>query len=69
MEPVRLSDDSSDQYQMSHLGDETEPDTEPEGANLGGVEETTRSWNHGPRLVETHGNNRPRTVRISTNSG
>jgi len=26
MEPVRLSDDSSDEYQMSHPGNETEPD-------------------------------------------
>jgi len=33
MEPVRLSDASSDQYQMSHPGNETELDTEPEGAN------------------------------------
>ena len=69
MEPVRLSDDSSDEYQMSHPGDETEPDTEPEGANLGGADETTPRRRRGPRLVETHGNNRPRTVRISTNSG
>jgi len=69
MEPVRLGDDSSDEYQMSHLGDETEPDTEPEGANLGGVDETTPRRRRGPRLVERHGNIRPRTVRISTNSG
>jgi len=69
MEPVRLSDDSSDEYQMSHPGDETEPDTEPEGANLSGADETTPRPHRGPRLVETHGNHRPRTVRISTNSG
>jgi len=69
MEPVRHSDDSSDEYQMSHPGDETEPDTEPEGANLSGADETTPRHRRGPRLVETHGNNRPRTVRISTNSG
>jgi len=68
MEPVRLSDDSSDEYQMSHPGDETEPDTEPEGANLSGADETTPRRRRGPRLVETDGNNRPRTVRISTNS-
>jgi len=69
MEPVHLSEVSSDEYQMSHPGDETEPDTEPEGANLGGADETTPRGRRGPRLVETHGNNRRRTVRISINSG
>jgi len=69
MEPVRLSDHSSDEYQMSHPGHETEPDTEPEGANLGGADETTPRCRRGPPEVETHRNNRPRTVRISTNSG
>jgi len=69
MEPVRLGDDSSDEYQMSHPGDETEPDTEPEGAILGGADETTPRGRRGPRLVETLGHNRPRTVRISTNAG
>jgi len=48
MEAVRLSHDSSDEYQMSHPGDETEPDTEQEGANLGGADETT------PCLVVGH---------------
>jgi len=62
MKPVRLSDDSSDKYQMSHPADETEPDTELEGANLGSADETTPIRRCGPRLVETHGNNRPRTV-------
>jgi len=61
-EPFRLGDDSSDEYQMSHPGDETEPDTVPEGANLGGVDETTPRPRRGPRLVETHRNYRPRTV-------
>jgi len=69
IEPIHLSNDSSDEYQMSHPGDETEPDTEPEGANLGGADETTPRRRRGPRLMEIHGNNRPRTVRISTNSG
>jgi len=68
MEPVRLSDNSSDEYMMSHPGDETERDIEPEGGNLGGADETTPRCRHGPRLVETHGNNRPTTMRISTNS-
>jgi len=69
MEPVRLSDDSRDEYPMSHPGNETQLDTEPAGANLGGADETTPRRRRGPRLVETHGNNRPSTVRISTNSG
>jgi len=69
MEPVHLSDDSSDEYPMSHPGDESEPETEPEGANLSGAHDTTPRRRGGPRLVDTHGNNRPRTVRISTNSG
>jgi len=68
MEPFHLSDDRSHEYQMSHPGDETEPDTEPEGAPLGGADETTPRHRRGPRLVETQGNNRPWTVRISTNS-
>jgi len=48
MEPVGLSDDSSDEYQMSHPGDQTELNTEPEGANLGGVDETTPRRRRGP---------------------
>ena len=69
MEPVPLSDDSSNEYQMSHPGDETEPDTEPEGVNLGGADKTISTHRCKPRLVEKHGNKRPRTMRISTNSG
>ena len=48
MEPVRLGDDSSDEYMMSHPGDETELDIEAEGANLGGVDETTPRRRCGP---------------------
>jgi len=48
MEPVSHSDNSSNEYQMSHLGDEPEPDTEPEGANLGGSDETTPRGRRGP---------------------
>jgi len=50
MEPVSLSDDSSDEYQMSHPGDETEADTEPGGANLCGADETTPRRRRGPQL-------------------
>jgi len=48
MEPVGRSDASSDEYQMSHPGDETEPDTEPEEANLGGTDETIPRRRRGP---------------------
>jgi len=54
---------------MSRPGDETQPETKPAGANLGSADKTTPRRRRGPRLVETHGNNHPRTVRISTNSG
>jgi len=53
MEHVCLSHDSSDEYQMSHPDDKTEPDTEREGANLGGADETPPRRRRGPRLVET----------------
>ena len=69
MEPVGHSDNSSDKYQMSHQGDKTELDTEPEGENLCGADVTTPRSRRGPRSVETHGTNRPRTVPILTNSG
>jgi len=69
MEPVRHSDDSSNQYQISNPGDETEPETEPAGESLSGADERTLRRGYGPQSVETHGNNRPRTVRISSNSG
>ena len=48
MDPVLLSDASTDEYHMSHQGDETEPDTKPEGANLGGTEQTTPRRCRGP---------------------
>ena len=70
MEPVRLSDDSTDEYQMLHLADETEPDTEPDIEDLGSADERTSRRRRGPRLADTPGgNNRLRTVRILTNSG
>ena len=69
MEPDSLSEHSSDEYQMSHPGDETELDTEPEGAHLGGPDEITPRPRRRPRFVETQGNNCPRTMRIATNCG
>jgi len=61
IERVGLRDDTSDQYQMSYLCDKTEPDTAPEGANFSDADETTPRRRRGPRLVETHRNNRLRT--------
>ena len=70
MESVRLSDESTDKYQMLHLAYETEPDTEPDEEDLGSADERTSRGRRGPRLAETPSrNNRPRTVRSSTNSG
>ena len=70
MEPVHLSDDhSSDPYQKPHLADEMELDTEPDIEDLGSADETTSKRRHVLRLAETYRNNRPRTMRISTNSG
>ena len=69
MEPVRLRNDSADEYEISHLADETELDTEPDAEDLGSADERTSTRRRRPRLAETPGNNRPRTVGISTNSG
>ena len=69
MEPVLLSHDSSDKYQMSDQNDKTKLNTKPEGENLADMDETTPRRRRGPQWVEIHGNNHPRTVRISTNSG
>jgi hypothetical protein len=48
MEPVCLSDDSSDKYQMSHLANETEPDTEPNIEDLGSADERLSRRRRGP---------------------
>jgi len=40
MKPVRLSDDSRDEYSMSHPGDQTEPDNDPEAESGGTADET-----------------------------
>ena len=70
MEPVRLSNDSTNEYPILHLADDTEPDTEPDVEDLSSADERTSRRCCRPQLAETPGrNNRPRTVRISTNSG
>ena len=53
---------------MSHLGNKTKPNTEPEGTEIGCVDETTLRGRGRLRSVVTAINNLPRSVRISTNS-
>jgi len=64
-----LSDDSTDEYQSSHITDQTELDTEPdidENDNADGTRSITR---HQSRAREKRTNNRVSTIRISTTSG
>ena len=49
MERVGFRDHTSHEYQMSHLGDKTEPDTAPEGANSSDADETTPRRHRVPR--------------------
>ena len=69
IEAVPLSDDSSDEYQASYQGDETEPDTEPDIEELDSADGTPSGRRRESQAAERQGNNRPRTVRISTTSG
>ena len=69
IEAVRLSDDSSDEYQASRQGDETEPDTEPDIEDLDSADGTPSGRRRESLAADRQGNNRPRTVRISTTSG
>jgi hypothetical protein len=71
IETVRLSDDSSDEYQNSHRSDETESDTEPDAEENDNPDHNTES---GPRRRSRTGdrrqtNTRVSTVRVSTTSG
>ena len=64
-----LSDDSSDEYENSHISDQTELDTEAatdENDNADGTISITR---YQSQAGEKRSNNRVSTVRISTNSG
>jgi len=68
-EIFHLSNHSSDEYQNSHISDQTELDTEPdtdENDNADGTRSRTRRQS---RAREKRTNNRVSTVRISTTSG
>jgi len=68
-EIFHLSDDSSDEYQNSHISDQTKLDTEPdtdENDNAEGPRSITR---HQSRAREKRTNNKVLTVRIWTTSG
>jgi len=68
-EIFHLSDDSSDEYQNSHLSDQNELDTEPdtdENDNTDGTRSISRDQS---RAGEKQTHNRVSTVQISTSSG
>jgi len=68
-ETVRLSDDSSDEYQDSHISDETELDIEPDAECDATPDSTASGPPHRSRTAGRQSNNRMTTVRISTTSG
>jgi len=68
-EIFHLSDDSSDEYQNSHISDQTELDTEPDPDENHNADDTRSITRHQSRAGEKRTNNRVSTVRISTTSG
>ena len=68
---VRLSNESSDDYQKSHRSDETESDTEPDAEDNDVPDDDTESGScHRSRTADTRQANTPvSTVRVSTPSG
>lgn len=68
MEPVHLSDDSSDEYHAPDYGEETEPDTEPDVEDLDSADGTLSGRLRASQTAERQGNNDLRTLRISTTS-
>jgi len=69
IETVRLSDDSSDEYQAAHQGDETEPDTEPDVEDHDSADNTPSGRGRESQAAGRQGNKRAWVVRISTTSG
>jgi len=63
------SDDSSDEYQNSHISDQTEFDTEPDTGENDNADDTRSITRHQSRAGEKRTTNRVSTVRISTTSG
>ena len=68
IEAVPLSDDTSDEYQVSCHGDETEPDTEPDIVELDSADGTPSGRRRESQAAERQGSNHLRTIRISTTS-
>jgi len=64
-----LCDDSSDEYQNSHISDQTELDTEPDTDENNNADDTRSITRHQSQAGEKRTNNRVSTVRISTTSG
>ena len=69
IETVRLSDDSSDEYQASRQGDVTDPDTEPHAEDHDSAANTPSGRRRKSQAAGRHGNKRAQVVRISTTSG
>jgi len=68
-ETVRLSDDSSHEYEDSHGLDQTESDTEPDAEDDDIPDATGAGLRHGSRTADKQTNNWVSTVRASTTSG
>jgi len=68
-ESFHLSDDSSDEYQNSHISDQTELDTEPDTDENDNADDTRSITRYQSQAGEKGTNNRVSTVRISTTSG
>jgi len=68
-ETVRLSDDSSDEYDDSRGSDQTESDTEPDAEDDNIPDATGAGLCHRSRTADKQTNNRVSTVRVSTTSG
>ena len=68
-ETIRLSDDSSDEYQNSRRSDQTELDTEPDKEDNDIPVATGAGLRHQSRTVDVKTNTRVTTVWVSTTSG
>ena len=67
-ETVRLSDDSSDEYQNSRRSDQTESDTEPDTEYNNILDATGAGLRHRSRTADGQTNIPVSTVRVSTTS-
>jgi len=68
MAKVRLSDDSSDEYEDSGGSDQTELDTGPDAEDDDIPDATGAGLRHRLRTADKQTNNRVVTVRVSTTS-